>query len=117
MRLLFLDDDEERHEVTRQRVEATHVRSVAEMAELIKTHTFDVMSLDHDLEDLHYGCYDEQFERTGLDAVKLIIALPLERRPELVIVHSWNPVGARRMCDALRDANVNHVYQPFDYVV
>jgi len=56
---------------------------------------FDVASLDHDL----------GLGASGYDFVQYMIKqLDEAKRPNVVFVHSANPVGAKHMLDALQDA-------------
>ena len=72
--------------------------------------TWEMVSLDHDLEDVHYastGQSGSRHERTGMDFVDWMIehgCWPTQ----FIIVHSQNPVGVKRMCQALDR------YAPFD---
>jgi hypothetical protein len=77
--------------------------------ELLNSGAVAVASLDHDLAPLHYT---EAFygEGTGLEVAKHIAAM--EEPPSMVIVHSWNSVGAMKMMEELRAAGVNCVRQP-----
>lgn len=126
VRVLFLDDDPERQ--TRFRMNAigcdlVQVWNYEEAAVALAGDRFDQVFLDHDLSErqavwpaLDGG--DEPYghgERTGLDVAQLVAALPDEKRPSLVIIHSYNPDGARRMHQVLADAGMRRVYrEPFN---
>lgn len=128
-RLMFLDDDPGRH--------AHFAKKFAEH-ERVHCHTFDEFErellhggkrfshvfLDHDLADfgtpsVMEGCSmygpTKGIELTGTDAATLMAnrLLP-EMRPDLVVIHSWNVVGAARMAAILRDAGFEVVVQPFN---
>ena len=59
---------------------------------------FDVATLDHDL-GMNAG--------DGLAVARFIVAMPGERRPRQVLVHSSNPVGAKVMLETLKRAGIN----------
>lgn len=107
-RLLILDDDLVRHEFFRAahaRHDRVHALTSAEAIDALSLGArFDVALLDHDL-----GPGDA----TGEDVARYIAAMPVGHRPLKVIVHSWNPAGAQRMVDILRDAGVPAGAKPF----
>lgn len=67
----------------------------------------DVVSFDHDLGLEHYPVfeqqpgdkipYDQYTEKTGYHCAKWMVAY--DHSPRVVIVHSFNPVGARNICE------------------
>lgn len=67
---------------------------------------FDVAYLDHDL-------FYRTIDRTGYDVAEYIIAMPRERRPKFIVVHSVNDVGAQRMVNLLQSAGCNAVREPW----
>lgn len=83
-----------------------HVKNYDEAVAVINQYgaEIQIMSFDHDLADIHYGCtleedYKKMVEKTGYDILLWIVGrkmdglpVPLEYR-----VHSANPVGAERM--------------------
>jgi hypothetical protein len=112
MRILVLDDEQERHEGFARRFkghDVYHVYTYAQAcAALANNFRFDLAQLDHDLcdfwQDPETGC---TYERTGEDVTKYIIDyIPEGLRPKRVVVHSWNPGGAQRMLELFRDAGV-----------
>lgn len=90
---LFLDDERMPYDVTWLKlpyVKWTIVRTVKQFESAYKAVDFDVVSLDHDLQD-----FAEGFEQTGKHAAMLIVHLDdigVKPLPE-IIVHSMNPVG------------------------
>src|SRR5688572_11763887 len=75
--------------------------------------TYEMASLDHDLgvcERHGYSCMENCLQ-SGYD-----VALYLERNPEkapkLIVLHSWNPAGARRMAEALKSNRYKVVVKP-----
>jgi CheY-like chemotaxis protein len=88
----------------------THAQTVEEGVRLFeKFRPFDLILLDHDLEDAHYG--DQQrIVGTGSEFATWLN----DFNPECpIIVHSYNPDGARRMDDTLSRAGWDVVRQPF----
>ena len=117
MRMLFLDDEQWRHDG--QRVMKSHyyiidhVYNVAQaIAALRETH-YDVVSLDHDLQEDHYKADQPFGTGTGLEVARYIAANPSCCRR--VIVHSLNEVGGRRMLAELLAAGVSAIRMPFTF--
>lgn len=108
---LFLDDERWRHDLFEERMRGTHevhhAYTIRQFKSAIAKHTFALMSLDHDLADPVAKPKERGFfvstgtEETGMDAVDLLHQMPPERHPQLVVVHSWNPVAAPRMVQTL----------------
>lgn len=118
MRILVLDDDEIRHEQFRDNLKehsVVHVYTAEEAGEALAKEKFDLVYLDHDLQDFQnnpsgYGVV----EQTGMDVARYIARyLAPQKHPSKVIVHSWNVSGGPRMVSVLRDAGISAVYQPF----
>ena len=125
-RILFLDDDRIRHDTFAKRfanAECVHVETFDEFERaLLRGTRFDAISLDHDLNDFGQrsvidmsGMYGstERSELTGTDAAVLVSRLPEDKRPDVVVIHSWNAPGAERMRAILADAGLSVVVQPF----
>lgn len=115
MKILFLDDNEERHRIF-MRSNIGHVvypvwtadEAIAVLSSRVgfDDGPFDVASLDHDLSFEAQSGMRPQGEKTGLDVARFIASMPPDLRPLRVIVHSFNPAGAAAMIDVLRDAGV-----------
>lgn len=106
MRVLILDDESVRLDAYAERYKGHIVHcatNAQEAVDLLGTWHYDIVQLDHDLGS---GC------ETG-ERVAQYLASMDAHRPELVVVHSHNPVGAKRMLDVLRDAGVNTLREPF----
>jgi hypothetical protein len=98
---LWLDDAPERDPIMGWDI----VRTADEAIEFIQNHDVDVVSLDHDLGDVHYLPYP--IEITGMAVVDWMVKN--KRFPKLVSVHSMNTPCANRMVSRLRDAGANVV--------
>jgi hypothetical protein len=68
-------------------------RTYDDALRLLRRYDYDTLYLDHDLGDHHVP------ERTGYDLLKQLIAD--DRVPARVECISWNPVGKKRIEDAL----------------
>lgn len=96
MRILILDDEEVRHTGFSKMLpghDLTHVYSYEESVVALEGAQFDIAYLDH---DLGVGCAE-----TGYDVAMFIAGMPEDKRPAKVVIHSHNPIGARRMGQAL----------------
>ena len=66
-----------------------------------------VVSFDHDLANEHYvssGYTGPKIECNGEDCARYMIQSGI--RPTAVIVHSWNPDGAKRIAQLFEDEGV-----------
>lgn len=122
MRILVLDDSVERHKTFRQNLigheKVIHVHTHDEAERAIQEHEFDLMFLDHDLnfEAFKSVKVDEngvEWELTGADVAKLVAALPKEKHPKRVIIHSYNPSGAFNILMILQAVGIKAVRDPF----
>ena len=114
MRVLFLDDDSERHKTfARLSVghEVTHVSTANEAISALKSHHFDLASLHHDLGGRIF--VDSNDEETGYAVVKELTALDPDFYPRAVIVHSYNPAGVERMLAHLGAHGISARAMPF----
>lgn len=121
MKILFLDDDPTRHAKFRQAHigrDITFVWSAEEAIEELKETYFDEVALDHDLAAQLNMELPPEGEGSGYDVALFIAQLPIEKRPKVVLIHSFNPEGARRMAYALKDCHQEgmKVFKiPFNY--
>lgn len=122
MRVLILDDNEDRHKGFAKALvgcERVHVNNYYEVVSVLAGPRFDVAYLDHDLSDRQaVGQFlgsPELFagEKTGTDVAEYIAEMPADRRPDRVVIHSWNPSGAQRMADILREVGVSCTLAPY----
>ncbi len=99
-KILILEDDHERHEAFRLKFKDEDVLIVETAKEAIahlKLEDFDILFLDHDLGG---KVYVESGPGTGYE-----VACFLEEnkglKPKQIIIHSLNPVGAKKMNQAI----------------
>lgn len=113
---LFLDDTEARHvEFARityamPHVKVAHVRTISDALSQLRNNKFDVVWLDHDLDET-----EADPDENG-QVVARYIAWHQEEdlRPRCVVVHSINPEGAKAMAHILRDSGgMDVVLKPF----
>ena len=113
MRVFILEDSINRNALFREIfAPAEHVDlTIAECAEdaiRLWKPPYDLIMLDHDLEDAHYRAFEKGEDtypggQTGYDFVKWMIT-DTESPQGVVIIHSFNPVGAEKMEGVLKKA-------------
>lgn len=113
MKILFLDDDEDRHARYSLRSighEVHHVRTSAEAIDALKHRgPYDVADLDHDLGGL-------QMVEPGLVGHGGDVARHLEQNPEcarIVVLHTFNQPAAFKMAMLMGEAPLAVAYAPF----
>ena len=105
MKVFILEDNENRmnlfNRIMRMKYpDATvyHAETVAQAADILeKEQPFDYLFLDHDLGGMEF--VDSSEEETGYHVVQFIVKNGIKYNN--AIIHSANPVGARRMADDL----------------
>lgn len=120
-KILFLDDTEDRHQaflklVDGYEVEVWQVYNVAQAINRLQDYKFDIVFLDHDLEDKHYTVDGQNnplvHENTGRDVVTHILTMEQDKLPNYIVIHSWNPEGSREMGNMMKDLRVEgHIYK------
>lgn len=115
MKLLFLDDDKNRTKKAVShyslRYEVYDVETAQQAIQVLDAISpFDVVSLDHDLGGQVYCPSDDN---SGYAVAKHIASMPEDKKPKIVIVHSFNPVGADNML-AVLDGKVVARRKPFN---
>jgi len=117
--ILILDDQAERHQafdkLLSQSANLTHVYTYHDAVAALESGVFDVVYLDHDIAD--YGAspigYGER-ELTGADvALYMSRVLDSSKRPQRVVIHSANPVGAANIAVTLETAGIPCIREPF----
>jgi hypothetical protein len=121
MNILFLDDDINRHVVfdtlclkaIRNNTYHKAYDSKTCMEILASGVQWDVVFLDHDLSVDDRMCIPGVNNKvaTGTDVAQFIVEnkIPIK----LVIIHSFNAPGSRRMADIFDDAGYKNAYVPF----
>lgn len=113
LKILFLDDQEERHRSFLQRFGSDRIfqaYSANEAIRLLKEESpFDAVFLDHDLG----GFFLPSDDTSGYAVACYIANMKENMLPKTITVHSWNEEGALRMLECLRAAAVNVTYEPF----
>lgn len=74
------------------------------------------VSFDHDLAYEHYYGYTDQLNnRTGYDCAVYLKEVILQKAvyPEQIIIHSWNPDGAKRIYFLFKDLVKNVVIREY----
>ena len=114
MRILFLDDDHERLVAAKRHFpgqELILVETAKQAIDAIDSMPrFDLIHLDHDLG----GIFLPSDEKSGYHVACHIANLPKSKLPDNIIVHSYNPDGAKRMLAALKNVCPTY-YIPFNF--
>jgi ActR/RegA family two-component response regulator len=108
MRVLVLDDEEYRHKEFARRFagqDLVAARTAGEAIRALEGPPFNLAQLDHDLGTRNNG--------DGMCVAEAIAAMPRERRPRFVVVHSFNVPAAQRMVVTLKRAGVPSHHRPF----
>lgn len=104
-KILILDDDKERHKVFRFKLSTailSHARTFSEFIEKLRNNKYDLIFLDHDLNDFPDAeSKDHIGHITGYDAAKVILLQDKKNYPATIVVHSANPWGAERIKNVL----------------
>ena len=107
-RMLFLDDEDWRHKLADERYasrfDVTHARTVNQFRRDLEFGEFQAVSLDHDLGTV----------LTGMSAARDLCALSSGKRPNVVIVHSWNVPAADAMVVELERSGYRVIRKPFE---
>lgn len=122
MRVFILDDEKMRQRAFERRFkdhEIVRAWNFWEALPLLWSHAaFDLAFLDHDLASAFARSRPDDapgWEMTGADVATFMAALPVDKRPRRIVVHSWNRSGADRMVRVLRAAGYPRVeYEAFD---
>lgn len=125
MKILFLDDDERRHELYKKYFDANknnddilyQTYTAKDTINLLNTESpFDVVQLDHDLGG---EVYVTRIEETGYEVALFIETMEVKKLPRTVVIHSYNTSGALRMytCiyNKMRDTGNSVIISPFHF--
>lgn len=108
LKVFILEDDGWRIALFQETLEGCDLTVINSCEEYEKfTPPYDVILLDHDLGD-------SIFDGDGNKFLSLIKdKLPLQSKSAMIVVHSWNPEGAQRMCDTLKASGLNTIRWAF----
>ncbi len=105
MRILFMDDDEQRHKLFEKLVsaykpgwEVTYAFTSQQAEDACRVHRFDIAFLDHDM--------GRESDHNGSMFATEILSSDRHYLPERVVVHSSNPDGANNMVSKFRSAGI-----------
>lgn len=102
MKVLIVEDSIDRFQVLASQFPdaiLTFARTAPQAIFELKYNQFDVIMLDHDLDDGNTGCNGE-----GIDVAKFL-SINLKLPKPRIIIHSANHYGAENMASVLRNAN------------
>ena len=119
IRVFLLDDDRRRHRWFAKRFHGDFVDvavDVKQAQEFLAANSYDAIFLDHDLRPEHYGSTINDDEKTGYAIAHFLASHPQLQRAAFIMVHSYNPEGAMRMVEVLRNAGRQAEYVPFNYL-
>lgn len=105
MKILILDDDENRHKEFNKRLIGHSVKNVYWAQQTIKAleeEVWDCVFLDHDLGG---EIYVRSGPNTGYEVAKWLSENP-DKQPKRIIIHSFNSVGAANMKSLLPNAEL-----------
>jgi hypothetical protein len=112
VKILFLDDDEQRHDLFQRETIGHDVRHVRTVEQCIKALAefgpYDAASLDHDLGGQHYATGPGH----GFDVAEFL-AMNVALAPPRVVVHSYNEAGAKAMLAVMARAGIPCAWFPF----
>lgn len=107
LKILVLDDQESRLIIFRRKLighDVVCVKTASDAISNFSEYDFDCVFLDHDLGD---KVMEISGPGTGYEVAEWLRDHP-DRRPQQIIVHSFNPVGAKNMTSILPGS----IYKP-----
>ena len=120
MNILFLDDQQSRHDAIAKYLigyNLVHVYTAIECIEHLDKHNWDAVFLDHDLGGHIY--VDSKETNTGAEVARWLKEHP-DRQPPHMYIHSFNPVGAMDMWHNIPKAiikPISFVYQDIKQIL
>jgi NAD+-processing family protein with receiver domain len=116
-RILFLDDDENRHRGFRQMTIGDlvdHVYTARQAIEALeKNPAYDYVYLDHDLDEYATMGQTPREETGQVVADYIAEKLPKDKYPDRVVIHSYNRPGARSMGLKIKEAGISVLLIPY----
>lgn len=117
--MLVVEDDEARCAWFREKLEGRGLDITCDVPTALTwlaEREYEAVLLDHDLADEHYFSDTPDDERTGYAVARWLADHPTAQRDALIVIHSLNYTGARRMLDALHNAGRDAEHIPFHYL-
>jgi CheY-like chemotaxis protein len=117
-RILVIDNDKYRHDIFIKLLMDADITSAYGFDDSIRIVAmqppFDEIYFDHDLNDIgpNPSGWGEK-DRNGEDIARYLVKNYPDKRPQLVRIHSWNPIGARHIYSALKGWGVKRDIMPF----
>ena len=118
-RVLVVEDDEARCAWFRERLRGRKLDVTCDVRTAIRwlaERDYVAVLLDHDLAEEHYFNDSPDDERTGYAVARWLADNPTSQRDALIVIHSLNYEGARRMLEVLRAAGRDAEHIPFHYL-
>jgi CheY-like chemotaxis protein len=118
-RVLIVEDNEARCVWFRERLKGRQLDVTCDVPTAIgwlAERVYEAVLLDHDLAEEHYFSDERDDERTGYAVARWLADNPTSQRDALIVVHSLNYAGSRRMVDILRAAGRDAEHIPFPYL-
>ncbi|PYS82286.1 MAG: hypothetical protein DMF67_13550 [Acidobacteria bacterium] len=118
-RVLVVEDDETRCAWFRERLGGRRLDVTCDVPTAIRwlaERDYVAVLLDHDLAEEHYFNDSPDDERTGYAVARWLADNPTSQRDALIVIHSLNYEGARRMLEVLRAAGRDAEHIPFHYL-
>ena len=118
-RILIVEDDEARCAWFRERLSGSHLDVTCDVVTAVRwlaERDYRAVLLDHDLTEEHYFSNEPDDERTGYAVARWLADNPTAQRDALILIHSLNYAGARRMLDVLRASGRDAEHVPFPYL-
>jgi CheY-like chemotaxis protein len=110
MKVFVLEDDETRVDWIRknfdEKVEMDLTDEADEAITLLRNNKYDLVFLDHDLGGEQMVSSDHH--NTGATVAKIMHETP--NKDSVIIVHSYNPIGAENMMNSMKDHKLNCHY-------
>jgi len=118
-RVLVVEDDEARCAWFRERLRGRKLDVTCDVRTAIRwlaERDYVAVLLDHDLAEEHYFSDAPDDERTGYAVARWLADHPTSQRDALILIHSLNHAGARRMLEVLRAAGRDAEHIPFHFL-
>ncbi|MEA2174036.1 MAG: Cyclic-phosphate processing Receiver domain [Blastocatellia bacterium] len=118
-RILIVEDDEERCAWFGRKFAGREMDVTCDVGQALawlSAREYAVILLDHDLAEEHYYSDAPDDERTGYAVAAWLASHPSSQRDAMIVIHSLNYVGAKRMLDTLHDAGRDAEHVPFHYL-